>query len=101
MAAKSRIIATTAPSGVTYADRSFLERSQLCSARRVVVTGMGVVSPLGVGNEPAWWRLTDGRSGIRRLPDDLVPDVAAKIGGVVPTVAEDPDADSTSTLLFR
>ena len=53
---------------------------------------MGVVSPLGVGVEPVWRRLTDGRSGIRRLPDDLVPDVAAKIGGVVQTVAEDPDA---------
>ncbi|WP_336742138.1 beta-ketoacyl-ACP synthase II [Aureimonas altamirensis] len=60
--------------------------------RRVVVTGIGIVSPLGVGVEPVWSRLVEGRSGIRRLSDDLVPDVAAKIGGVVPTKAEDPDA---------
>ena len=61
-------------------------------SRRVVVTGMGIVSPLGVGIEPVWSRLVEGRSGIRRLPHDLVPDVAAKVGGVVPTREEDPEA---------
>jgi len=66
--------------------------SHIVHPRRVVVTGIGIVSPLGVGVEPVWSRLVEGRSGIRRLSDDLVPDVAAKIGGVVPTKAEDPDA---------
>ncbi|MBB3934126.1 beta-ketoacyl-ACP synthase II [Aureimonas phyllosphaerae] len=61
-------------------------------SRRVVVTGMGIVSPLGVGIEPVWSRLVGGRSSIRRLPDDLVPDVAAKVRGVVPTREEDPEA---------
>ncbi|UIJ74019.1 beta-ketoacyl-ACP synthase II [Aurantimonas sp. HBX-1] len=56
---------------------------------RIVVTGMGVVSPLGVGAEPAWERLTSHRSGIRRLPDAAVPDVASKIAAVVPDRAED------------
>jgi 3-oxoacyl-[acyl-carrier-protein] synthase II len=60
--------------------------------RRVVVTGMGLVTPLGVGVEPVWRRLVSGRSGIRRLPDAMVPDVAAKVGGVVPSIAEDPEA---------
>jgi 3-oxoacyl-[acyl-carrier-protein] synthase II len=60
--------------------------------RRVVVTGMGLVTPLGVGVEPVWRRLLTGRSGIRRLSDHLVPDVAAKVGGVVPSIAEDPEA---------
>lgn len=32
--------------------------------RRVVVTGMGMISPLGVGNEPTWEGLIAGRSGI-------------------------------------
>jgi 3-oxoacyl-[acyl-carrier-protein] synthase II len=32
--------------------------------RRVVVTGLGVISPLGVGNEATWQGLLDGRSGI-------------------------------------
>lgn len=57
--------------------------------RKIVVTGMGVVSPLGVGVERVWARLIAGRSGIRRLDDALVPDVPAKIGGVVPELGED------------
>ena len=39
--------------------------------RRIVVTGMGVVSPLGTGTEAAWARLIAGQSGLRRLPADL------------------------------
>jgi 3-oxoacyl-[acyl-carrier-protein] synthase II len=58
----------------------------------IVVTGLGVVSPLGCGARQVWERLIEGRSGIRRLPDGVVADVAAKIGGVVPTRAENPDA---------
>ena len=57
--------------------------------RRIVVTGHGIVSPLGCGADLVWKRLLAGRSGIRRLSDNLVPDVPAKIAGVVPTIAED------------
>ena len=57
--------------------------------RRIVVTGFGIVSPLGCGADLVWNRLLAGRSGIRRLSDNLVPDVPAKIAGVVPTIAED------------
>ena len=38
--------------------------------RRIVVTGMGAVSPLGCGVETNWSRLLAGRSGIRTLPDE-------------------------------
>jgi 3-oxoacyl-[acyl-carrier-protein] synthase II len=58
--------------------------------QRVVVTGLGLVTPLGVGTETVWARLLAGRSGIRRLPDDVVSDVPSKIGGVVPSIDEDP-----------
>ncbi|BBK44329.1 3-oxoacyl-[acyl-carrier-protein] synthase 2 [Allostella vacuolata] len=61
------------------------------ASRRVVVTGMGVVSPLGCGVERTWERLVGGRSGIRRLPEALVPDVPCKVGGVVPSAEEDAD----------
>jgi 3-oxoacyl-[acyl-carrier-protein] synthase II len=37
------------------------------SKRRVVVTGIGMISPLGVGNEPTWNGLVEGRSGIGRI----------------------------------
>ena len=57
--------------------------------RRIVVTGTGIVSPLGCGTSLVWRRLLAGRSGIRRLSDNLVRDVPAKIAGVVPTPAED------------
>src|ERR1043166_6080529 len=35
--------------------------------RRVVVTGIGMISPLGIGNEPTWQGLIAGRSGIDRI----------------------------------
>jgi len=60
--------------------------------RRVVVTGMGLVSPLGSGVEAVWERLLAGRSGLRNLPDEVVADLPAKVGGVVPTVEEDAEA---------
>lgn len=62
------------------------------SDRRVVVTGMGLVSPLGSGVEAVWARLLAGRSGLRNLPDAVVADLPAKVGGAVPTVADDAEA---------
>ncbi|EIK44238.1 3-oxoacyl-(acyl-carrier-protein) synthase 2 [Cellvibrio sp. BR] len=59
---------------------------------RIVITGMGIASPLGCGIEPVWQRLLAGRSGLRRLPDEMVSDLPAKVGGVVPTIEEDADA---------
>jgi 3-oxoacyl-[acyl-carrier-protein] synthase II len=60
------------------------------SEGRIVVTGMGVVSPLGVGIEPMWTRLTAGQSGLRRIPEAVVPDIEAKVGGLVPAREEEP-----------
>jgi 3-oxoacyl-[acyl-carrier-protein] synthase II len=52
--------------------------------RRVVVTGMGIVSPLGCGVEPTWKRLIEGQSGIRGIQSFDVSDLPAKIAGQVP-----------------
>jgi 3-oxoacyl-[acyl-carrier-protein] synthase II len=59
--------------------------------RRVVVTGLGAVTPLGAGVEASWARLLAGRSGIRRLADDVAGELPAKVGGLVPTLEEDPE----------
>ncbi len=52
--------------------------------RRVVVTGMGVVSPLGVGVDHNWARLTAGESGIDRITEFEASDIASQIAGHVP-----------------
>ncbi len=52
--------------------------------RRVVVTGLGMVTPLASGVEPTWSRLLAGESGIRRIEAFDVSDLPAKIGGMVP-----------------
>jgi 3-oxoacyl-[acyl-carrier-protein] synthase II len=52
--------------------------------RRVVITGIGLVTPLGVGAELVWRRLVEGRSGIRAIQKFDVSDLPAKIAGQVP-----------------
>lgn len=58
--------------------------------RRIVVTGMGIVSPLGCGVNHVWQSLLAGKSGIRSLPDSIVGDISCKVAGLVPEIEEDP-----------
>ncbi|MCS6879206.1 MAG: beta-ketoacyl-ACP synthase II [Geminicoccaceae bacterium] len=53
--------------------------------RRVVVTGLGLVTPLGCGVEISWRRLLAGESGIRRIEHFDTSDLPSKIAGLVPT----------------
>ncbi|HEY2246199.1 MAG TPA: beta-ketoacyl-ACP synthase II [Bradyrhizobium sp.] len=52
--------------------------------RRVVVTGLGMVSPLGCGVETTWKRILDGRSGARKIDTFDVSDLPSKIACMVP-----------------
>ncbi len=52
--------------------------------RRVVVTGMGIVSPLGLGVERVWQRLLGGESGISPIQSFDLQDLPCKIAGQVP-----------------
>jgi 3-oxoacyl-[acyl-carrier-protein] synthase II len=52
--------------------------------RRVVITGMGLVTPLGVGVENVWKRLLAGESGLRAAQGFDVSDLPAKVAGQVP-----------------
>src|ERR1700704_1236085 len=52
--------------------------------RRVVVTGLGMGTPLACGVEPTWQRLINGDSGARRIESFDVSDLPAKIACQVP-----------------
>jgi 3-oxoacyl-[acyl-carrier-protein] synthase II len=56
----------------------------LSAPRRVVVTGMGIACPLGLGVEKVWKRLTAGESGIAAIQSFDVSQLPAKIAGQVP-----------------
>ena len=51
--------------------------------RRVVVTGMGLVTPLGIGLERNWSSLVEGVSGVRAIQSFDVSDMTVKIAGQV------------------
>ena len=51
--------------------------------RRVVVTGLGVVSSLGIGVEPFWASLLDGVSGISRIERVDVSDIPTQIAAEI------------------
>ena len=52
---------------------------------RIVVTGMGAVTPVGIGTEEYWNNLTEGKCGIRRIsafdPQDLAVQIAGEVTG--------------------
>jgi 3-oxoacyl-[acyl-carrier-protein] synthase II len=50
---------------------------------RVVVTGVGAVTPLGIGAEATWEGLLAGRSGVRRIESFDTSNLVVKIGGEV------------------
>ncbi|XP_073117963.1 3-oxoacyl-[acyl-carrier-protein] synthase, mitochondrial isoform X1 [Elaeis guineensis] len=80
--------------------------------RRVVVTGLGMVTPLGCGVERTWSRLVDGQCGIRALvPADLkmagfdeatvmytYEQLASKVAAIVPCGKEDGEFDEEQWL---
>jgi 3-oxoacyl-[acyl-carrier-protein] synthase II len=52
--------------------------------RRVVVTGMGTVNPLGCGVETTWTNILASRSGAKRIDDFVVDDIACQIAHRIP-----------------
>ena len=59
--------------------------------RRVVVTGLGLTTPLGNGVDINWKRLTSGVVGINKIENFDVSDLPCKIAGQVPSISNDPD----------
>ena len=52
--------------------------------RRVVVTGLGTVNPLGCGVEASWANLLASKSGAKRIDDFVVDDIACQIAHRIP-----------------
>ena len=52
--------------------------------RRVVITGMGLVTPLALGVEASWQKLISSESGIQKIEDFDTSDLPCKIAGTVP-----------------
>ncbi len=52
--------------------------------RRVVVTGLGMVTPLGLGVDLNWSKILAGKSGISRITQFEVDDITCQIAGQVP-----------------
>lgn len=56
--------------------------------RRVVITGMGIVSPLGLGLEHNWSAITQGQSGLDAIKGFDASDIASRVAGEVPLAVE-------------
>ncbi|MCE9507731.1 MAG: beta-ketoacyl-ACP synthase II [Alphaproteobacteria bacterium] len=56
--------------------------------RRVVVTGLGIISPLGVGTDLNWAALTAGKSGLRKIRSFDASDLPSQVAGEVPLTSE-------------
>jgi len=69
--------------------------------RRIVVTGIGAVTPLGTGVETFWNRLVEGRSGISRITRFPVDDLACRIAGQVGFRPDDADGFDAASYLSR
>ena len=57
--------------------------------RRVVITGLGLVTPLGGSVKSSWDKLSQNQSGIRKIDRFDIEDLPCKIAGLVPYVTKD------------
>ena len=61
--------------------------------RRVVITGMGMVSPLGVGVDHNWDSILAGKSGLGKIEHFDACDHPSKIAGMVPRTKDENPTD--------
>lgn len=57
--------------------------------RRVVITGMGMVSPLGVGVDHNWDAITNGKSGVKKIEHFECSDITSQIAGIIPKTKDE------------
>ncbi|MDZ5760980.1 beta-ketoacyl-ACP synthase II [Lyticum sinuosum] len=61
------------------------------STRKVVITGVGLITPLSIKTEKSWEKIINGESGIKSIPSTLFPldDLPCKIAGYIPDKKND------------
>ena len=73
--------------------------------RRIVVTGIGLITPLGIGNEKTWKGICEGRPGIRRIqrfdPSILKTQIAGEVQDFDPADFMDPKEIRRSDLFIQ
>ena len=70
--------------------------------RRVVVTGLGVISPLGINTSGVWDKLVKGQSGVTPIGKEYVGDLPIHYGGVIPPFDIEPySTEETKKYLKR
>lgn len=62
--------------------------------RRVVITGLGIVCPVGTGVEFTWDNILKGKSGIKQVTEFDTSDIVSKIAGIVKRGTEDGDLNA-------
>ena len=70
--------------GILPGPRSAGRHSSRQTMRRVVITGIGVISPIGIGSKSFWDNLLAGKVGVRRIASFDPAGFASQIGGEVP-----------------
>ena len=65
------------------------------SVHRVVITGLGIVSPLGVGVDVNWRRLLDNYSGVRSLDEPEYAGIPCRVAARVPMATDDAKPDGS------
>lgn len=69
--------------------------------RRVVITGIGLISPLGCNVEKVWADILSGKSGIKKLHDDNLKDIPVRIAGMVDWGEDDNMFDPNRYMPFK
>jgi 3-oxoacyl-[acyl-carrier-protein] synthase II len=76
-----------APTFERHEQRALLDPAMMLpngKPRRVVITGLGLVTPLGCGVEPSWERLLAGANGARRVEEFEVSDLSCQVACFIP-----------------
>lgn len=63
--------------------------------KRVVITGLGMISPLGVGVDHNWQSIIAGKSGLGKIEHFDATDFASKVAGVIPRTEDENPSDGS------